>query len=47
MAIFVVVLGDPLSYFARAHADYRIGIGVVARIAAEDLNAQRPLLQIA
>ena len=42
----MIVLSDPLSDFAGAEADHRIGAGVVVGIASEDLNAQSALFQV-
>lgn len=44
--VFVVILGDPLSYFAGAEADNRVAVGVVVRIAGKDFDPEGTLLQI-
>jgi hypothetical protein len=46
MARFVIILRDTLSNLAGSSANDRIEIGVVARIAPEDLRAKRALLQL-
>ena len=42
----MIVLSDPLSDFAGAEADDRIGTGVVVGIAPENLNAEGTFFQV-
>ena len=44
-SVLVIVLGNPLSHFAGAEADHRVGARVVVGIAAKDLDPQRAFFQ--